>query len=295
MSTDEKINDGAGTSRAPTNLSATELATALASALTGQQVAGVSARRFPSFGRAFPNIWFAQIEHIFRVARVTSERTMYSELVSQMEPSVLASVGDIFLLPEEQQTYSNLKRLLMKQYSESESERLQRLLQDQVLDDKKPSDLLREMRNLAQGKLEENILRHLWEQRLPQTVRMILTSNNGSLAQVAEQADQLLAITPHSNISAVSTPAATISAVSKETAANQEAMRELTRMVKDLARTVAGLKNEKRSRTRERSNSRDRSRNNKSRPHGETCFYHKKFGAAATKCKSPCSFPNSGN
>lgn len=293
--------DGAGTpqqagpSQSPISLSAAELATALTSALTGQHVAGVSTRRFPAFGRAFPNIWFAQVEHIFRMARVTSERTMYSELVSSMEPSVLAAVGDVFLLPEAEQTYTNLKTMLKKHFSESETERLQRLLQDLVLDDRKPSVLLREMRNLAQGKLDEDILKHLWEQRLPQTVRMILTSNKGSIADVAEQADQLMAMAPNnSHIAAVTAPA--VAAVSTETAQTATAVADLVRMVKDLTRQVAALKAESRSRSRDRSKSQDRSNKaSNSGADGSMCYYHKRWQEKATKCKPPCSFKKAGN
>lgn len=285
-----------GTQTPAPQMSTNDLASALASALAGQTVAGVSARRFPSFGRAFPNIWFAQVEHIFRMARVTSERTMYSELIATMEPSVLATVADVFLLPETEQTYTNLKKMLQKQYSESESERLQRLLQDIVLDDKKPSDLLREMRNLAQGKLDENIMKHLWEQRLPHTVRMILTSNKGSIADVAEQADQLMAIAPNQNISVVATPE--VAAVSREAAASATAIAELTKMVKNLSHQVAALKAESRSRSRERAGKPGRENSKSSaipRADETMCYYHRKWKAEATKCKPPCTYPNSGN
>ncbi|RZC31839.1 hypothetical protein BDFB_014713, partial [Asbolus verrucosus] len=63
----------------------------------------------------------------------------------------------------------------MARFSDSEEKQLERLLTGLDLGTKKPSCLLREMKNLAADKISDNVLRTLWLRGMPQQMQLILT------------------------------------------------------------------------------------------------------------------------
>lgn len=89
-----------------------------------------------------------------------------------------------------------LKLKIISRTTESEQRRVQRLLTEEELGDRKPSQLLRSMEQLLVGdkRLENGILRHLFLQRLPQNVRLNLASTGESpaLYELAALADRIL-------------------------------------------------------------------------------------------------------
>ena len=56
---------------------------------------------------------------------------------------------------------------------------------------KKPSVLLREMRNLANGNVTDDFLRTMWLQRLPTQTQAILATSSESLENLAKMADKI--------------------------------------------------------------------------------------------------------
>lgn len=136
-----------------------------------------------------------------------------------------------------------------------------------------------EMRNLTQGKLEENILRPPLGATPPThgkndphiKPRIIIVGRRTGRPVVGDHATQ------------------------QHRGGVNARRRRLVSLQGDSGKyrpwheQLPSEQNEKRSRTRDRSQSKDRSRNAKTRPRGEICFFHKKFGEAATRCKSPCS------
>lgn len=64
---------------------------------------------------------------------------------------------------------------------------------DMTLGDKKPSQLLREMRELAVGNAKDDIIHSLWLQRLPDNIKpMLAMSENLDLNTLAEMADRII-------------------------------------------------------------------------------------------------------
>ena len=69
---------------------------------------------------------------------------------------------------------------------------MHRLLNDLVLGDKKSSQLLREMKDLAVNSINEEMLHNLWVSRLPTTIRPLPPSDALKLDVLAEMADRLM-------------------------------------------------------------------------------------------------------
>lgn len=245
--------------------------------------------KFPTFWRAKPRIWFAQIEALFRSAKITSEKTKFNQTVCQLDTEVLGALEDLFELPEEQQTYSALKVRLLAHFSESETKRLQVLLQELALEDKKPSTLLREMRSLAGNGISEDFLRNMWIQRLPRQTQAILSVHTGPLAELAQQADRIAEVSPSSSVAAVTAPVETSAQPDWVSVTN--AIREMTKAIADLKR---GNSNFTRSRSHSRSNEARQDMTSRKSPartveKSVKCYYHRVYGDRANKCRSPCA------
>lgn len=255
------------------------------------EVEAVTFVRIPPFIRTKPKMWFIQIEAIFARRNIKKSVTMFNEVISNLEPDVLLSLEDLFELPVEERTYTALKERLIAQYSETNVKRMNRLLQDLELGDKKPTVLLREMRSLASNQITDEFLRNMWLQMLPVTARTILTVHNGSLEDVASMADIILESSPNTGH---------VNAVDKAVQPKHdvdlvENMKRLQAMVEALTKTVNRLKatDQPRGRSRQRSQS-PGARGKSAGPSGQ-CFYHRRWADKATKCTLPCSFKSSGN
>ncbi|GFT68640.1 retrovirus-related Pol polyprotein from transposon opus [Trichonephila clavipes] len=83
------------------------------------EASGVSIK-IPPFWFDKPEIWFNQVEAQFRICRITSEETMFSHLVAQLEPRVLEDIWDIVKDPNPNK-YSATKERLLNIFVESEN------------------------------------------------------------------------------------------------------------------------------------------------------------------------------
>lgn len=242
--------------------------------------------RFPPFWRNKPNLWFLQIEGLMRKAKITRDNLKLEELVCNLDADIMSIIEDILEGPPEEQNYQKAKERIIRIFSDSEESKVRTLLQGLTLGDSKPSELLRKMRSLAGGEITEDFLKNMWVQRLPTDMQQILTVNPGTLNNMAEQADKIADISVQLNISAVSA-----SATQKS-----DGFAQIKKRMDEFAQTL--LKIQKQLGQRTRSVSRGRSATptrNANEKKSSLCYFHKKFGDKATKCKDPCDFSLSGN
>ncbi|GFW01922.1 uncharacterized protein TNCV_3028931 [Trichonephila clavipes] len=85
------------------------------------EASGVSIK-IPPFWFDKPEIWFYQVEAQFRICRITSEETMFSHLVAQLEPRVLEDIWDI-VKDSNPNKYTATKERLLKIFVESENKK----------------------------------------------------------------------------------------------------------------------------------------------------------------------------
>ncbi|CAB0001767.1 unnamed protein product [Nesidiocoris tenuis] len=129
----------------------------------------------PPFWKANVPIWFGQVEAQFRMKGINDDGDRFDCVIGAIDSSVLAQVGDLITNPPALNKYDTLKTRLIGCFSDSEEKKLQKLLQETKLGDQRPSHLLREMRELANNRVSEEILKTLWLQRLPANVQGILS------------------------------------------------------------------------------------------------------------------------
>ncbi|XP_023213966.1 uncharacterized protein LOC111616840 [Centruroides sculpturatus] len=152
--------------------------------------------KVPPFWKPDPRIWFLQIKAQFQNAGISSDQTKFDTVVSYVDAEILTQVSDILLSPPASGKYELIKERLISAFADSETQRTKKLLTEMELADRKPSQLLCEMHNLADEKIGENFLKTLWLQRLPINMRSILSVSSNQLSKLAAMADQIWELSP---------------------------------------------------------------------------------------------------
>lgn len=241
--------------------------------------------KLSTFWHKQPKLWFTQLESEFLVFRVRSDDIKYNTVIRHLDEQALVAVSEIIENPPERDKYTHIKNMLISRFTDSEEKRLRQLLAGIELNDRRPSELLRELRQLAGGSISENILHSIWLQRLPSRIQATLAVVEESpLIKLAELADKIVERDTGLQVATIASPVTS-------TSSNLE----------DLEKRIAALEIKfKHGRTAFRSRSRSRygsssrgKKVDKSKADNQVCFYHKKFGDKAKKCVIPCSMSKS--
>ncbi|GFV75378.1 retrovirus-related Pol polyprotein from transposon 17.6 [Trichonephila clavipes] len=249
------------------------------------------ALRLPPFWKSNVRLWIAQCDHAFTFSGISSDDTKYSALVANLDAETLSYVSDIVLSPPNSDKYHTLSKWLITQFSDWETQKIKKLLTDLQLGDEKPSRLLRKMKELSNGQLQDDFLQSLWLQRMPPHIQTVLSASSEPLDKLAIILDKV-----SEGVGASSTicAATTVPPPSQSSSCSvQPTMDSLLRQIQELSLQVAELTRERNSSRhqryssdRRRSHSRSRSVNRGS----GICYYHRRYKEQARKCVSPCAF-----
>lgn len=242
--------------------------------------------KIPPFWPEEPALWFAQIEGQFMITGITSDTTRFYHVIAHLDQQYASEVKDIITSPPLDNTkYIKLKTELIKRLSASQVNKIKKLLSNEELGDRTPSQFLRHLRTLAGPIVHEDFLSHLWSSRLPQNVQTIIaTQRNVPLETIAELADRVYEI-------AAPTPVIASAEFNFNSMAKQIA--ELTKEVSSLKGQLRNSRSQTRDEGRRHFNRRSRSRSKSQNP--DFCWYHNRFANRAHKCISPCKFNTSEN
>ncbi|GFW07982.1 hypothetical protein TNCV_3921141 [Trichonephila clavipes] len=249
------------------------------------------ALRLPPFWKSNVRLWIAQCDHAFTFSGISSDDTKYSALVANLDAETLSYVSDIVLSPPNSDKYHTLSQRLITQFSNSETQKIKKLLTDLQLGDEKPSQLLRKMKELSNDQLQYDFLQSLWLQRMPLHIQTVLSASSEPLDKLAIIADKVSEVV---GASSTICAAATVPPPSQSSSCSvQPTMDSLVRQIQELSLQVAELTRERNSSRhqryssdRRRSHSRSRSVNRGS----GICYYHRRYKEQARKCVSPCAF-----
>lgn len=243
-------------------------------------VAAAVAVKLPDFWETDPSMWFAQAEAQFALAGVVQDGTMFNHIIAKLNQSVMTNVADLIKTPPAANKYDALKQRLIKRYELSAQSKLEKLLGSCDLGDLRPTHLLAKMQELSSGlNVDDELLKMLFLQRLPASIRPVLSINDGSLLKLAEMADKMIDIVPQA--AAVKVPT------------HDNTQENLADQIAALTAEIRRLKarpERNRSRTRSASRNRNRDRSNEA-----ICWYHRKYASRAERCRSPCQFHKSKN
>jgi hypothetical protein len=260
--------------------------------------------KLPAFWRRDPKLWFSQIEAQFHSHLVRSDTSKYYAVIAALDCSTLQPVSNIIANPPATGKYDAVKKTLIDSYSDSREQQIRKLLKELDLGDRKPSELLREMKTLASDHVDDQMLQTLWLHRLPLNVQLLVSASDGvPLEKMASIADKLVEIVSNRgspSIAAIANEPAPPAVAPQTTIA--ETLKSLQEQITALTTTVKQLANRGRyhSQQRQRSQSRNRNDNNEADKQNQVdndiCFYYRRHGNQARRCTTPCKFvPSSGN
>ncbi|XP_018787483.1 PREDICTED: uncharacterized protein LOC108968146 [Bactrocera latifrons] len=222
--------------------------------------------------------YFYSLEFWFEASRVFSDTAKFNIVLASVPPAKLLEMRHLIDDTPPTDKFSYIRRRIIENFAESQQSRLQRVLKELPLGDRRPSDLYHEMRRTAGTTLSESILHDLWVSRLPTCAQAAIIATSVPISDKIKIADSLtecLSLKDGGQIFEIRTesqPQGELSDIRNEIAALSKPVGQLMRNVKSTGRQ------------RSRSTSRERPviqhTNN-------FCWYH----ANATKCRQPCSFP----
>ncbi|KAK5648059.1 hypothetical protein RI129_002951 [Pyrocoelia pectoralis] len=172
---------------------------------------------------------------------------------------------------------------------ESEETKFKKLLNEMQLGDRRPSQLLREMKTLATNRVTDDFLKTLWLQRLPQQAQMILSASADDLSRLSVMADRICEVASSAPIINCISPEV------KDISDDQNQLIELKSQITELSIAIEELRHQ-RGRTQFQKFIKGRNfARSKSRDNRRFCWYHTNFGAAAHRCQQPCSYKSQEN
>ncbi|XP_034933833.1 uncharacterized protein [Chelonus insularis] len=244
-------------------------------------VATVAEAKLPAFWKNKPDLWFIQVESIFRSKGIRSDIAKYDAVVGTFDSETIELATDILRNPPEENKYEYLKDHLIKRLTQSKEKQMQTLINDLQLGQLKPTQLLLKMRELAPH-LDDEYLSSMWKNKLPQHVRELLTvTDNADLATLARVADNIMDQKSQNDgyvMAANAKSKTSEDLIDKRISKLEDLILSFTNEIKARLDTVEKMVNQ-RSRSRSRS---------KTPGIVEPCYYHKKFGEAATRCVFGC-------
>jgi hypothetical protein len=124
----------------------------------------------PAFWAERPVVWFAQAEAQFSLAGITSEKTKFFYIISQLDHRYATEVEDIITYPPERDPYTTLKAELVGRLTPSKNQRVCQLPTQEEMDDRMLSQFLQHLRGLALY-MTEYLLRTISASRLPPNIQ----------------------------------------------------------------------------------------------------------------------------
>jgi len=137
-----------------------------------------------------PKGWFNQFESKILAADLIEDLPVYYDLLKELNNhDILCCILDVFQNMSMVNKYMYFRSHLLKKISEQE--RLIELVSDLKLEEKYPSVLLNEMKQLTDNKLLEQNIQRLWLQKLPLQIRDLLLLSSDSLSSKSLLADNI--------------------------------------------------------------------------------------------------------
>lgn len=236
-----------------------------------------------------PELWFTIVETQFAVRKITNEKSKYLHVVSNLNCNTANQVKDILKTPFVEGQYAKLKDTLISIYAETSTKKFRKLISGTEIGDKKPSQFLHHMKSLANEAITDEFIKKLWIQRLPATIRAVLSASTDNLDNLAKMADSMWEVSDRFCVNSVEAKDKNhVSEVDK-----------ITKLLEKLADRMSAIEKNQQQRTsrrdstphRSRNRSKSNNNNGSKRSDGDgLCWYHDKYGADAKSCRQPCNY-----
>lgn len=251
--------------------------------------------KLPSFYQGSPSTWFILVESSFSLHRITKDETKYHYILTSLPEDIVLSIIDIINDPPEEDKYISIKQAILTRHTDSESKRLTKLLDGIAMGDDSPSQYFRrlELTAGASQMLSKDLLRQMWLNGLPQSLRAILASiTKTDIATLQSTADKIYEMGQPSSVSTLT--------YSDPFKAFKE---DILSVIDKKIESINNNRSFNRSRSKFRKNFQPAKRSFSPHPNNQkpyrsksqverfpNCYYHYKYGNKAHRCVKPCNF-----
>ncbi|XP_036319780.1 uncharacterized protein LOC118734170 [Rhagoletis pomonella] len=245
--------------------------------------------KLPQFWSNCPEARFVHAEMQFATKGISRDSTKYEFVITALPQEVIANVLDVIQ-----------KKVLIDRHSLSEQRRLDKILSDTEIGDRRPSEYYRTLGQLAGSTIDPIFLKNIWLRKLPKSLYVALTSANlNNINDLLQLADKIWEITSGSEICAVKSKVLTssnnfddlgkiVEDLAKVTTKMCESFNRLQLDINEIKTQIYDRPS--RSRRRYFSNNKNSQSRSKSQSKNWVCRYHFRFGSKARKCEEPCAF-----
>lgn len=251
--------------------------------------------------------WFQHFESVLRIHHVADDQK-YDHLMAVLTKTAIAPISmQLKKTPEDEATrYAWLKELLIEGHGKSTKERLRQLLAGERIGDRRPSQFLARLHDVAPEGVDNEIIHEIWWKELPSASRAILATMqdvpDDALAKVADAVHQEL---NSQQVHAVRPPGPQIDELKELRAMMQRLGDEMY----DLRHQLTQMNNARRQSRARRDDSvprvafapRSRSQSRQPQPTSKQptikqleqdedtiCYYHRLYADQARNCRPPC-------
>ena len=154
-----------------------------------------SAQKVPSFWPHDPELWWIAANNALVSQSITDDEAKFNNLVAQLPANAAVFVRELVLAPPAQDKCDALKTALLAAFETPAERKYELLFNIRDLGDKKPTEMLCYMKSLADPELKKSpAFRYLFLRTLPTSVRNLLATSKGELADLAAAADTHVAV-----------------------------------------------------------------------------------------------------
>lgn len=259
--------------------------------------------KLPPFWPNLPLHWFHQIESQFNTRGINTERTKYDYLISSLTQDVITTVFDVLqdiVTTNNATPYTTLKNALISRYTKSDSTKIEFLLSDADIGDRKPSEFYHSLKNLmgSSQMVSSDFILNRWMKRLPPQVQASLKTipSTTPITDFLKIADDVYEVFKGQGFSVHAVTSSSVNTVMQDLATQNARLEseifEIRRMLTNMnVRDNYGSRSNSRSRGFNDNRNDDRNRSRSRTPGNKRlCWYHEKYGNKAHKCIKPCSF-----
>lgn len=166
-------------------------------------VAAATQVKMQAFYESDPELWFMVVKSQFDARKITKEKSRYLHVVANLNCATATQVKDIIKSSFVDGHYEKLKNALISIYAETSTEKFRKLISSAEVGEQKPSQFSHLMKSLADKSITNDFIRKLWIQRLPSTIRAVLSASNDTLDNLAKMADQMWEVSDRFAISSI--------------------------------------------------------------------------------------------
>ena len=156
-----------------------------------------SSLRIPELNASDPEMCGSRLWGVFFEGACHDDHQRYLDVMSSLTPRMAGEVRDVIMRPHDNDSYTTLRRELIKRLCSTQEEKTHKLLENVVMEDEKPSQYLRRLQALAGSAVPEDLLRTLWMRGLPEKLKPTMATQTGkTLPDMAEVADSVYRLLP---------------------------------------------------------------------------------------------------